>query len=70
MRIIDSKSDYFNSLNDKDKTKIRHFIVEMGYTDSKYLKEHIAECYVAKKFSLTGKCLNEIIQHYTDRGGN
>ena len=43
MRIIDSKADYFNSVNDKNKALIRHFITEMGYTDSKDLKEHIIE---------------------------
>ncbi|QXV76301.1 hypothetical protein bas38_0092 [Escherichia phage AugustSocin] len=36
----------------------------MGYTDSKDLKEHIIECSVAKKFSFTDKCLNEVINHY------
>ncbi|MFP9072015.1 hypothetical protein ACLI1Z_15950, partial [Enterococcus faecalis] len=63
-REINSKSDYFNSLNDKDKNLIRHFIVEMGYTDTRDLREHIFECGVAKKFSFTCKCLREVIQHY------
>lgn len=64
MRIIDSKADYFNSVNDKNKALIRHFITEMGYTNPKDLKEHIIECSVAKKFSFTDKCLNEVIKHY------
>lgn len=63
-REINSKSDYFNSLNDKDKNLIRHFIVEMGYTDTRDLREHIFECGVAKKFSFTCECLREVIQHY------
>lgn len=62
--MIDSKSDYFNSLNDRDKNLIRHFIVEMGYTNSSDLREHIFECGVAKKFSFSGKCLSEVINHY------
>ncbi|UPW39404.1 anti-restriction nuclease [Escherichia phage vB_EcoM_ESCO47] len=64
MRTLDSKSEYFNSLNDKTKALIRHFIVEMGYTNSSDLREHIIECGVAKKFSFTGKCLNVVIAHY------
>ena len=43
---------------------IRHFIVEIGYTDTRDLREHIFECGVAKKFSFTCKCFTEEKQHY------
>ena len=42
----------------------REDIVEIGYTDTRDLREHIFECGVAKKFSFTCKCLREVIQHY------
>lgn len=64
MRALYTKSDYFNSLNSRDKETIKYFITELGYTDVKMLSEHIIECGVAKRFSLTGGCLREVIKHY------
>lgn len=64
MRTIYTKNDYFNSLNRSEKAKIKYFIVELGYTDVCMLSEHIIECGIAKRFSLTGGCLREVIKHY------
>lgn len=64
MRALYTKSDYFNSLNSRDKETIKYFITELGYTDVNILSEHIIECGVAKRFSLTGGCLREVIKHY------
>lgn len=64
MRALYTKSDYFNSLNSRDKEIIKYFITELGYTDVNMLSEHIIECGVAKRFSLTGGCLKEVIKHY------
>ncbi|ADR32646.1 Arn.1 conserved hypothetical protein [Escherichia phage vB_EcoM_VR7] len=64
MKTLNSKSEYFNSLNSRDKETIKYFIVELGYTDVNMLSEHIIECGVAKRFSLTGGCLREVIAHY------
>lgn len=64
MRALYTKSDYFNSLNSSEKAKIKYFIVELGYTDVGMLSEHIIECGIAKRFSLTGGCLREVIKHY------
>lgn len=64
MRVIYTKSDYFNSLNSRDKETIKYFITELGYTDAGMLSEHIIECGIAKRFSLTGGCLREVIKHY------
>ena len=64
MRTLYTKSDYFNSLNSRDKEIIKYFITELGYTDVNMLSEHIIECGLAKRFSLTGLCLREVIKHY------
>lgn len=64
MRSIHFKNEYFNSLNSRDKETIKYFITELGYTDVGMLSEHIIECGVAKKFSLTGNCLRKVIEHY------
>lgn len=64
MRSIHTKNDYFNSLNSRDKETIKYFITELGYTDVGMLSEHIIECGISKRFSLTGNCLKEVISHY------
>lgn len=64
MRTLYTKSEYFNSLNSRDKETIKYFITELGYTDVCMLSEHIIECGIAKRFSLTGACLREVIKHY------
>ena len=64
MKVIYSKTQYFNMLNRSEKAQIKKFIVELDYTDPKMLSEHIIECSVAKRFRICSSVLREIIGHY------
>lgn len=64
MKVIYTKTQYFNMLNRSEKAQIKKFIVELGYTDPKMLSEHIVECSVAKRFSISSSVLRQIIGHY------
>lgn len=59
-----TKSEYFNSLNSSEKSRIKRFITELGYTEPHMLSMHIQECRIAKRFHISIRCLKEVIGHY------
>lgn len=63
-KLINTKSEFFNRVPDKDKQKIKLMIQRYGYTDEKELFSCMWECRVATPFAISTEALKEIIEHW------